>query len=89
MLLPSLGVQLKRLRTRRKLGVREVALRSGVSHSTISLIERDRVSPSVDTLLVIVSALDMALADFFCEFQSTRTYRPRIARADRQKSSSP
>jgi transcriptional regulator with XRE-family HTH domain len=73
------GAQLKQLRARRNVCVREVAIRSGVSHSTISLIERDRVSPSVDTLAAILNALDSTLADFFSELQSTSASCPSIA----------
>lgn len=59
------GERLKDLRGRRKLSVRELAARSGIAHSTISLIERDRISPSVDTLAAIVDALGTTLTAFF------------------------
>ena len=36
-----IGIHLKELRSRRRLTVRELAARSGVSHATISLVERD------------------------------------------------
>ena len=59
------GAKLRELRRRRNLVVRELAVRSGVSHSTISLIERDMISPSVDTLTAIVDALGGTLTAFF------------------------
>ena len=59
------GAKLRELRRRRNLAVRELAVRSGVSHSTISLIERDMISPSVDTLTAIVDALGGTLTAFF------------------------
>ena len=38
-----------------------LAQRSGLSHSIISLVERDLRSPSLDTLLRIAEALDTDL----------------------------
>ena len=67
--MPRLGVQLKELRQRRGLKIRELAIRAGVSHSTISLIERNRVSPSVDTLAAIVEALGTTLIGFLSDLQ--------------------
>lgn len=61
----QIGEHLRELRRRRHLGIRELALRSGISHSTISLIERDRISPSVDTLSAILDALGTTLPGFF------------------------
>ncbi len=70
------GAELKALRTRRGLGLRELAARSGVSHSAISLIERDRMSPSVDTLGAILGALGTTLSSFFAELTSGQPSRP-------------
>lgn len=58
------GNDLQALRLRRQLSMRELALRSGVSHTTISLIERDAISPSIDTLQAILDALGSRLAEF-------------------------
>jgi transcriptional regulator with XRE-family HTH domain len=66
----KIGEHLRELRRRRKLAVRELAARSGISHSTISLIERDLVSPSVDTLGAILDALGTTLPGFFSGIQS-------------------
>lgn len=74
--MPNIGIKLKELRHRRDLGVRELALRSGVSHSAISLIERDRISPSIDTLSAILDALGTTLTGFFSELQSSLPYTP-------------
>jgi transcriptional regulator with XRE-family HTH domain len=62
--MPKIGTNLRAMRVRRQLTTRELATRSGVSHSTISLIERDRISPSIDTLEAILDALGSRLADF-------------------------
>ena len=78
----NVGAKIKELRTRRELSVRELGLRSGVSHSTISLIERDRMSPSIDTLAAILDALGATLAGFFVDLQSALPYDPFYAAAD-------
>ena len=74
--MPRIGAKLKELRRRRDLGVRELAVRSGVSHSTISLIERDRMSPSIDTLSAVLDALGTTLPGFFSDLQSSLPYSP-------------
>ncbi len=72
----KLGARLRELRRRRDLGLRELAARSGVSHSAISLIERDRMSPTVDTLGAILDALGATLSGFFIELQPGAPYTP-------------
>jgi transcriptional regulator with XRE-family HTH domain len=44
------GSRLKLVRQRHQLSQRELARRSGVTNATISLIEQNRVSPSVSSL---------------------------------------
>lgn len=79
--MPQIGEKLRELRGRRQLGIRELAVRSGVSHSTISLIERNRMSPSVETLSAILDALGTTLTGFFSDLQSKIPYKP-FYRAD-------
>lgn len=74
--MPLIGLHLKELRMRRKLTVRELAARSGISHSTISLIERNRTSPSVDTLSAMLDALGTTLVGFFGDTQQSVPYSP-------------
>jgi transcriptional regulator with XRE-family HTH domain len=74
--MPKIGTRLRELRRRRGLGVRELALRSGISHSSISLIERDRMSPSVDTLSAILDALGTTLTGFFADLNAAVPYSP-------------
>lgn len=80
--MPRIGTKLHELRRRRSLSVREVAKRSGVSHSAISLIERDRMSPSVDTLTAILDALGTTLTGFFLDLQSNLPASPFYGAAD-------
>jgi transcriptional regulator with XRE-family HTH domain len=70
------GFKLRELRRRRNLAVRELAVRSGVSHSTISLIERDQISPSIDTLGAIVEALGGTLTAFFSDLEPATDLSP-------------
>ena len=46
---------------------REVARRSGITNTTISLIESGRTSPSLSSLKKILDALEMSLSEFFAD----------------------
>ncbi|WPO97966.1 cupin domain-containing protein [Pseudomonas sp. HR96] len=59
------GSRLKLVRERHQLSQRELARRSGVTNATISLIEQNRVSPSVSSLKKLLEGIPMSLADFF------------------------
>ena len=74
--MPKIGAKLRELRRRRDLSIREVAGRSGLSPSAISLIERDRMSPSVNTISAILDVLGSTLNGFFAGLESTVGYSP-------------
>lgn len=76
------GQKLKELRCRRGLPVRELAMRSGLSHAAISLIERDKMSPSIDTLGAILETLGTTFAGFFADLPSTVPYNPFYSAAE-------
>ncbi|MER9533362.1 cupin domain-containing protein [Mesorhizobium sp. M0309] len=80
--MPKIGSKLRELRRRRDLGLRELAIRSGISHSTISLLERDKMSPSIDTLGAVLDALGTTLTGFFSDLQSSLPHTPFYAAAD-------
>lgn len=64
---PPAGVG-KRLRVVRNLyglSQRELARRAGVTHGTISLIESERVSPSVASLKKVLDGIPLSLSEFF------------------------
>jgi len=61
----QVGQQLKAVRTAFGLSQRELAKRAGVTNGMISLIEQNRVSPSVGSLQKILAAFPMTLAEFF------------------------
>lgn len=58
---------LRQEREARGLSMNIVAQRAGLSHSIVSLIERDMRSPTLDTLLRICEAMDVELADVLRE----------------------
>jgi len=61
----NVGAQLKAVRQMYGLSQRELAKRAGVTNGLISLIEQNRVSPSVSSLKKVLDGVPMALADFF------------------------
>ncbi|WP_189461980.1 cupin domain-containing protein [Jeongeupia chitinilytica] len=61
----DVGERLKLVRSRQGLSQRELAKRAGVTNATISLIEQNRVSPSVSSLKKVLEGIPMSLAEFF------------------------
>lgn len=61
----EVGEKLKAVRTAFGLSQRELAKRAGVTNGMVSLIEQNRVSPSVGSLQKILSAFPLTLAEFF------------------------
>src|SRR6202166_1157600 len=62
---PDVGTHLTGVRQMYGLSQRELAKRAGVTNGLISLIEQNRVSPSVSSLKKVLDGIPMALADFF------------------------
>jgi transcriptional regulator with XRE-family HTH domain len=54
---------LREEREKRGLSMNVVAQRSGLSHSIVSLIERDLRNPTLDTLLRITDAIEIDLGE--------------------------
>jgi transcriptional regulator with XRE-family HTH domain len=63
----DVGSHLKAVRQMYGLSQRELAKRAGVTNGLISLIEQNRVSPSVSSLKKVLDGIPMALADFFTQ----------------------
>jgi transcriptional regulator with XRE-family HTH domain len=61
----KVGNRLRAERERRRISLRELARRVGVSPSLVSQIELDRVNPSVSTLYALVTELGMTMSDVF------------------------
>lgn len=61
----DVGARLRGVRTSFGLSQRELARRAGVTNGLISLIEQNRVSPSVSSLKKVLDGVPMSLAEFF------------------------
>src|SRR3954462_13643993 len=61
----DVGERLRNVRVTFGLSQRALARRAGVTNGTISLIEQNRVSPSVSSLKKVLDGVPMSLADFF------------------------
>jgi transcriptional regulator with XRE-family HTH domain len=61
----DIGSRLKLVRQIFGLTQRELARRAGVTNGAISLIEQNRVSPSISSLKKILDGIPLSLADFF------------------------
>ena len=69
------GEKIRAVRERRGLTLREVAERAGVSESLVSQIERNRVSPAIDTLLSLADALDIDFEYLFSDLKKERAVK--------------
>ncbi|HNR21602.1 MAG TPA: cupin domain-containing protein [Steroidobacteraceae bacterium] len=61
----DVGARLRSVRLIYGLSQRELARRAGVTNGLISLIEQNRVSPSVGSLKKVLDGVPMSLAEFF------------------------
>jgi transcriptional regulator with XRE-family HTH domain len=61
----DVGAHLRAIRQFHGLSQRELAKRAGVTNGMISLIEQNRVSPSVSSLKKLLDGIPMSLAEFF------------------------
>ena len=59
----NLGRRVRQLRTNKDLTQTELARRSGVSHSTLSKIENNQLSPTFETILLIVDGLEIDISN--------------------------
>ena len=66
------GEKLRAVRERKGYTLKTVAERAGVSESLVSQIERNRVSPAIDTLLALATVLDINLEFLFEEYRRER-----------------
>jgi transcriptional regulator with XRE-family HTH domain len=66
------GHKLRAVRERKGYTLKDVATRATVSESLISQIERNKVSPSIDTLLLIADILDIDYEYLFSDYRQKR-----------------
>ena len=60
----DIGLRVKQVREHFSLSQRELAKRAGMANATISLIEQNRVSPSISSLLKLIQGFPMTLTEF-------------------------
>ena len=63
----SYNEKLKMIRTNKKLKMKDVAEKAGISQSSLSYIESGTNTPTIETLSNILSVYGMTLSDFFNE----------------------
>lgn len=63
----EIGSRLKGVRQEAHLTQRELARRAGVTNGTISLIEKNKLNPTVGALKKILDVIPMSLSEFFHE----------------------
>jgi|TARA_R110000772_G_scaffold129246_4_gene237348 transcriptional regulator with XRE-family HTH domain len=63
----DVGKKLKSIRLIRNISQRELAKRAGVTNSTISMIEKNSVSPSISSLQKVLNGIPISLVEFFTE----------------------
>ncbi|HEV7632616.1 MAG TPA: cupin domain-containing protein [Steroidobacteraceae bacterium] len=61
----DVGARIRAIRLMHGLSQRELARRAGVTNGLISLVEMNRVSPSVSSLKKLLDGVPMSLAEFF------------------------
>src|SRR5207245_7806085 len=65
----QLGPRIRSLRQARRVTLRELAERAGVTESFLSQVEREVTSPSIASVQRIARALDLGIADLFVDDQ--------------------
>jgi transcriptional regulator with XRE-family HTH domain len=62
---PKIGARIRLLRQKQRLSIRTLAAKCGISANTLSLIENEHTSPSVNTLQLLANGLGLPLVAFF------------------------
>jgi transcriptional regulator with XRE-family HTH domain len=69
-----LGEKLKKVRTEQRLSLEDLAQKSKLTRSFLSQIEKNKTSPSINSLIRIAHALGINVGDFFREENSSESY---------------
>jgi transcriptional regulator with XRE-family HTH domain len=77
------GEKLRTVRERKGYTLKVVAQAAGVSESLVSQIERNKVSPAIDTLLALTDALEIDLEYLFEDYKRERPVR--VIRSDERR----
>jgi len=65
----KIGERLRELRQQKNLSFAAIAAQIGVTRSLLSLIEKDKTTPSISTLVKILGVLDIKMSDFFRDIE--------------------
>jgi transcriptional regulator with XRE-family HTH domain len=65
----DIGKKLQAVRKARGLSQRELASRAGLTNGTISLIEKNKTSPSIASLKRLLDAIPMSMSEFFSSLE--------------------
>jgi transcriptional regulator with XRE-family HTH domain len=79
---PAVGINLRRLRSKRGLSLQRLAQRSGVSRAMLGQIELGRSAPTINLLWKVARALDVTFATLISEEEEIA---PRVLTADSAK----
>ncbi len=71
----DIGHKLRTIRKQRGLSQRELAARAGLTNGTISLIEKNRTSPSVASLKSLLDAIPISMGEFFATLEETEAQK--------------
>lgn len=82
----QLGARVREARVSRGLGVRALAALSGISAGTISMLERGRATPRIDTLVTLLRAMNLTTSQLFSD--EAAVHQP-LRYADRPQLESP
>lgn len=82
----QLGARVREARISRGLGVRALADLSGISAGTISMLERGRATPRIDTLVTLLRAMNLTTSQLFSD--EAAVHQP-LRQADRPQLDSP
>lgn len=63
----NVGERIKTLRAQKNMSLRVLSQKSGISANALSLIERNKTSPTVTTLTAIARAFNMRVNEFFSD----------------------
>ncbi|MDN6856626.1 MULTISPECIES: cupin domain-containing protein [Pseudomonas] len=78
----DVGARLQAIRKLKGLSQRELAKRAGVTNSTISMIEKNSVSPSISSLKKVLGGIPMSLVEFFSLDLEQSSNTPVVYKAD-------
>ena len=67
----DIGKRLQLVRKTQGLSQRELASRAGLTNGTISLIEKNKTSPSIASLKCLLDAIPMSMSEFFSPMEDT------------------